>query len=328
MNYFYRVADAFIAAVEERIAAALRPGASSGDDERLLGEASLHLVHAGGKRFRPRFVRLLGGLFELPEPALLHIGVGVELLHAASLLHDDVVDAASVRRHRPTANAQWSNSVAVLAGDWLLTRAVLEMTPLGLPVVADGIRTVAAMTVAAIREVEARGRTDIDYAAWRRMAEGKTGELLAWCGRAICTVGGDPTAIDTLSRLGRSWGVAFQMADDLGDLLDETSGKERFADLRTQTPSFALSVILERDPVLKQRVSAAWSRPAASGDLEELGRALAASASVGLAQAMLRDELRLSMALLSTLAPPTIVDQFLGLVAGFSRDQVSTRGAA
>lgn len=118
------------------------------------------------------------------------------------------------------------------------------------------------------------------------------------------------------------------MADDLGDLLDESSGKERFADLRNQAPSFPLSIIFEREPHLMERVAAAWHKPATPGELEELGRALAASGSVEVAQAMLRDELRSSMALLSTLAPPTIVDQFLGLASGFSRDPVSTRGAA
>jgi heptaprenyl diphosphate synthase len=320
--------DTFVNAVEERIVAALQTGTAAGDEERLLADASSRLCRAGGKRFRPRFVRLLGSLFEVSDRELLPVGVGVELLHAASLLHDDVVDAATVRRNRPTANAQWSNSVAVLTGDWLLTRAILEMVPLGLTVVADGIRTVAAMTGAAIREVEARGRTDLDYAAWRRMAEGKTGELLAWCGRTVCAIGRNPAAADTLSRLGRSWGVAFQMADDLADLLDEASGKERFADLRNQSPSFALSIILEREPRLRARVEAAWNGPADIAELEELGRALAASDSVQAAQALLRDELRSSMALLSTVAPPTISDEFKGLAAGFSREPVSTRGAA
>jgi geranylgeranyl pyrophosphate synthase len=321
--------DAFVTAVEDRIAAVLRTPATAGPEEGLLAQAASHLIGGGGKRFRPRLVRLLGGLFEpLPEAQLLRVATGVEMLHAASLLHDDVVDAGTERRHRPTVNVQWNNSVAVLAGDWLLSRAVLEVAPLGPAVVLDAVRTVAAMTLSAIREVEARGRTDFGYARWRQMAEGKAGELFAWCGRSVSAVGGAPEAAETLSRLGSSLGVAFQMADDLGDLLDERSGKDRFADLRNQNPSFALAVLLEAEPALRARVAELWRTPSAPA-LLELGERLAASPAVGLARSLLREELTRSLALLSTLASPTIVGQLVDLASSFAGGQVAhLRGAA
>ncbi|MHB1843892.1 MAG: polyprenyl synthetase family protein [Deltaproteobacteria bacterium] len=314
--------DGFLVTVDERIALALEPTSSNTDGGRLLNEAARHLcLGDGAKRFRPRWVHLLGRLFGLSEEARLRAAVSVELLHAASLLHDDVVDAGTTRRHRPTVNVKWSNAVAVLAGDWVLTRAVLEIAPLGANVVVDAVQTVASMTDAAVREVEARGRTDLGYSAWRRIAEGKAGELLAWCGRTTAAVGGSTGASELLSQLGTSLGVAFQMADDLRDLLDSNGGKDRFADLRNQNPSFPLVIAMERDPSLRERIRVAWEDEEALASPEgliDLGRRLLDARALGAARALLRDEIDRCFTLLSTVAPPTIVDEFIGLAGSFA----------
>jgi heptaprenyl diphosphate synthase len=322
----------FVAQVEERIAEALQPTPAQTGGPSVLSEASRRLCNAGGaKRVRPQLSLLFGRIFDLPVAPLVRIAAGAEMVHAASLLHDDVIDLGTERRGRPTANVQWGNSVAVLAGDWLLTRAILEVAPLGLDVVREAIETVATMTGAAVREVEARGRTDLTTRDWRDIAQGKAGELFAWCGRTVATMAHAPEAAEILGRLGRRLGVAFQMADDLRDVLDPLSGKDRFADLKNRNPSFVLVVAMDHDPALRQRIDLAW-RGAGIGDsreLTELGRTIRESGALEAADTLLRQEVSESLALLSTVAPKSIIDEFIDLAASFAGDQIALlKGAA
>ncbi len=322
----------FVAQVEERIAETLQPTPAEAGGPSVLAEASRRLCSAGGaKRVRPQLSLIFGRIFDLPLAPLVRIAAGAEMVHAASLLHDDVIDLGTERRGRPTANVQWGNSVAVLAGDWLLTRAILEVAPLGLDVVREAIQTVAIMTGAAVREVEARGRTDLTTRDWRDIAQGKAGELFAWCGRAVATLAHAPEAAEILGRLGRRLGVAFQMADDLRDVLDPLSGKDRFADLKNRNPSFVLVVAMDHDPALRQRLEQAW-RGAGIGDsreLSDLGRHIRESGALEAADALLREEVRESLALLATVAPKSIIDEFIDLAASFAGDQIALlQGAA
>src|ERR1700722_9050498 len=322
----------FVAQVEERIAETLQPAPAETDGPSVWADASRRLCNAGGaKRVRPQLSLLFGRIFDLPVAPLVRIAAGAEMVHAASLLHDDVIDLGTERRGPPTAHVQWGNSVAVLAGDWLLTRAILEVAPLGLGVVREGIQTVAIMTGAAVREVEARGRTDLTTRDWRDIAQGKAGELFAWCGRTVATLAQAPEAAEILGRLGRRLGVAFQMADDLRDVLDPLSGKDRFADLKNRNPSFVLVVAMDHDPALRQRIDLAW-RGAGIGDSRErgeLGRHIRESGALEAADTLLREEVRESLALLSTVAPKSIIDEFIDLAASFAGDQIALlKGAA
>ncbi len=318
----------FVAAVESRMEAALSEDAGLDRRSRILAEASRHLCVGGGaKRFRPRLVQLLGEAFAVPEAQSLRIAVAAELIHAASLLHDDVIDAGTERRGRPTANVQWGNSVAVLGGDWLLTRAILEIVPLGASVLGDAIETIAAMTRAAVREVEARGRPDLRFEAWRSLAEGKAGELFSWCGRSIATLASDPASAAALAQVGRRLGVAFQMADDLKDVLDPRSGKDRFADLKNRNPSFVLVLATEDDPALRDRLAAFWSQPPG----EEAGlAALAADASkpgvLQRAADMLGEEIRQCLGLLSAGPRPTIAVALERLAGSFASEPLEHLG--
>ena len=302
----------------------------AGEPSQLLAEAARHLCGAvGAKRFRPQLVHLLGQIYDLSEEQLLRIAAAGELIHAASLLHDDVIDSGTERRGKPTANVTWGNSVAVLAGDWLLTRAILEVAPLGLLVMNDAIETVATMTCAAVREVEARGRTDVTYPLWRDIAQGKAGELFAWCAGSVATLGRDAAGTQILRQLGRQLGIAFQMADDLKDILDANGGKDRFADLKNRNPSFALVVAMDRAPALRSRIAKVWETSESPADLPGLGRAVAESGGLEAASALLRDEIRSSLTLLSTVAPPKIVAAFIDLAASFAGSQAALlQGAA
>lgn len=241
-------AAGFLEDVEGRLRDAVR-----GDG--LLGAAAAHLVDApAAKRARPRLVRAFGVLAQVPpspalQAGLVAAGAAVELIHTASLLHDDVVDEAAERRGRPSANARFGNSAAVLAGDLVLARALglLSFDPRA---VAAAIDVVSAMSVAAVREVEVRGRSDLPLAEHRAIADGKTAALFGLCGRLAGLVAGDADAAARFEDAGRSIGLAFQLADDAGDV--ET-------DLCERTPTHPILVGAREDAAVGQGLAALWA---------------------------------------------------------------------
>src|SRR5687767_6811130 len=121
-----------------------------------LDEASRYLIDAGGKRFRPMLVLLTGMLngATSSQPELVDAGVIVELVHLSTLYHDDVIDAADVRRGEPAAHIKWSNTVAILTGDFLLARASELSAALGVEVTKVMARTIADLCQGQIREVQ------------------------------------------------------------------------------------------------------------------------------------------------------------------------------
>jgi geranylgeranyl pyrophosphate synthase len=267
------------------------------DTPGLLGEASRTLVLApGAKRLRPRLVALLASELGVREALAVRAAAAAELMHAASLLHDDVVDEGQLRRGLPTANARWGNATAVLAGDWLLTQAFQVLAGTGDALVPIAIRAVAEMTGGAILEIESRSRIDGSFAAWRRIAEAKTGALFAWCGEAVGVLAGDPGAACALRTFGRHLGVAFQMADDLGDLRGAL-GKDRFSDIRSKTPSSVLVLAMEQSPVVRERLSRVWESDAVTDALANaIGSAVMESRAPQLVLALLEQELALAQA--------------------------------
>jgi geranylgeranyl pyrophosphate synthase len=316
----------FVSRVEGRVAT-LQNG--SGRTPGILFDASRHLMSAGGKRLRPQLIGLLGSLFEVEEDPLLRVAVAVELVHAASLLHDDVVDEGKRRRGIPTANARWGNSVAVLAGDWVLTQAMLEITPLGTPIVTAAVETVAEMTGAAVLEVEVRGDVALTPEVWRRIAEGKAGALFGFGGRAVAMLGGRTLAASRLDQSGRHLGVAFQMADDLRDLCDDKLGKDRFADLRNQNPSFAVALSAGADPALQRELAAAWSKPSVSpSDAARLGDLLLGSGVALRAVTAIEYELDRGFELLRGLASAEALSALEALGRSFIDGLAPARGAA
>lgn len=263
--------DRFVSEVEAGIAELL-----SGPAPCTLRAAAGHLCLAeGAKRARPRLVHAFGQAVDAPRERLVEIALAAELIHSASLLHDDVVDAGAERRGRPTANAVFGNHTAVLAGDLLLSFALQALRPHPAVTTALGVDVVAAMTRAAIQEVEARGDASLSLPAWRGIAAGKTGALFAFCGAAPALFAGDEEAARRFSEVGDRLGIAFQLADDLQDG-DPGRGKDAFADLRQKNPSALLALASARSADFKGALERAWAKPAPLGDAEvaALGEAL------------------------------------------------------
>ncbi len=238
--------------------------------------AARHLCLGGGaKRARPLLVRIFGDTVGVTSKQLVEVAAAAELIHSASLLHDDVIDAGMFRRGRPTVNARWGNIVAVMSGDLLLSGALLRLSHVDPKLTASALAVIAEMTKAAIAEVEARGNLELPLEALRRIAEGKTGSLFGWCGLGAATIARHEHAGRCFDAFGRRLGIAFQMADDIRDVTGTDEGKPQYADIQSRTPSLPILLAVNKDPRLKRRFQEAWGFPSVSAEMaRELGTAL------------------------------------------------------
>ncbi len=206
-----------------------------GSDD-LLTEAVLHLFEAGGKRFRPLFTVLSAQLGPNPNAREVTIaGAVIELVHLATLYHDDVMDEAQVRRGAQSANARWGNNIAILAGDYLFATASRLVSLLGPDAVRVIAETFAQLVTGQMRETRgaAEGADSIEH--YLKVVHEKTACLISAAGRFGATFSGaDDDQIERLSRLGGIVGTAFQISDDIIDIDSDPdeSGKVPGTDLR------------------------------------------------------------------------------------------------
>lgn len=213
-----------------------------------VGPLTGHLAAAGGKRLRPLLV-LLGAEFGDPwAPGVPQAAAIAELVHLASLCHDDVMDGAATRRGVPSVHARWGERAAVLSGDWLLARAAQLAADLGPAAVHLNARTAGRLVSGQLRELTGPG-PDVDPVThYFHVAAGKTAALLAMSLAIGAVQAGAPaSAAAALTEYGEQLGIAFQVADDLLDLCRpaEASGKPRGADLLAGVQS--LPVLLARE---------------------------------------------------------------------------------
>ena len=228
-----------------QVEAALNEAVKS--DYPFVTEASRHLVDAGGKRSRPLLVLLAAQLGDPAAPGVVPAAVVVELTHLATLYHDDVLDVADLRRGAASANARWDNSVAILTGDFLFARASDILADLGPEAVRLQARTFERLVTGQIRETIGPddGADPVEH--YLSVLADKTGSLIATSARfGAMLSGADEQAVDVLTRYGERFGVAFQLSDDLLDVLSESteSGKRPGTDLREGIPT--LPVLLMR----------------------------------------------------------------------------------
>jgi heptaprenyl diphosphate synthase len=203
----------------ERVETALR--ASVETDDVQLTEIAGHLIHAGGKRLRPvTTVVAARTAGSLPSEGVVRGAVAVELVHLGSLYHDDVMDEADTRRGIESVNARWGNLRAILAGDFLLARASEIAASLGTEVAGLLARTIGWLCegeVAQLRHVFDTGRTEAAYVA---SITGKTASLFATAARIGGLVAQLPrTQVEALTDWGRAFGMAFQVYDDVLDVV-------------------------------------------------------------------------------------------------------------
>jgi heptaprenyl diphosphate synthase len=222
--------DGFRARVEEELLAAVA------SEEALMAQMGGHLVTAGGKRARPLFAVASAaalatdgaGVAAAVTRDVVRGGVAVELVQMGSLCHDDVIDEADTRRGVESVNARWGNLKAILAGDFLLAKASEIAASLGTEVAGLLAATIGRLCEGEVLELQHAydgGRTEDSYLA---AIEGKTAALFATSCRVGGIVGGLPRDdIEALTEFGRSYGMAFQVVDDILDVIatDEQLGK-------------------------------------------------------------------------------------------------------
>jgi heptaprenyl diphosphate synthase len=214
------------------VEAELRDSVLSADP--LVTEAARHLVEAGGKRFRPLLVALGAQFGDPADPLVVQAGVVVELTHLATLYHDDVMDEAPVRRGAPSANSRWTNSVAILVGDYLFARAADVAAGLGPDAVRIQARTFSRLVHGQIAETVGPRANDPIRHYLQVIAE-KTGSLIATSARFGGMFGrAEPAHTAALAGYGEAIGIAFQLSDDLLDIASDSvqSGKTPGTDLR------------------------------------------------------------------------------------------------
>jgi len=242
--------------VEQRLAGFARGAAAP------LPALTGHLVGGAGKRVRPLILLLSARACEVEPDAAVPLATAAELVHSASLLHDDVVDEAHSRRGRPAAHQRWGNAPAVLSGDYCLASAMAEIATLGRPEpVTTMAETVQELAQGELLQLARRSRRTLDAALdegdYYRVLDQKTASLLTWCAR----VGGllPPPQDRALRRYGRALGRSFQIADDVLDYQGDptVTGKDLGADLREGKVTLPLIEACRRCPDLSTRLARA-----------------------------------------------------------------------
>lgn len=229
--------------VEQR----LRESVATSDD--MVQWTGRYLMDAGGKRIRPMLVLLAASLGDAGRDEVLDAAVLVELTHLASLYHDDVMDSASTRRGATAAHQVWSNSVAILTGDFLFARASALSASLGPVAVRWHAETFERLCLGQLHETVgvAEGQDPFDH--YLSVLADKTASLISVAGRLGATLSGAPEGTaDMMRRYGETVGVAFQLADDVLDLSGSpsTSGKTPGTDLREGVPTMPTLLVRKR----------------------------------------------------------------------------------
>jgi len=235
-----------------------------------IGEINDYLLQVRGKLFRPGLVLLSSEVGGRSRPEAETLAAVVELIHLATLVHDDAVDHSVLRRGMPTVNAMWSHQVAIIMGDYLYSRSVAELARLG---DIEPVRILAAasnaMSVGEMRQLSSCDALQFDEDDYNLLIESKTASLMS----AACELGalaGDPALRAPLARYGRELGMAFQIVDDLLDYTAHESviGKPSGLDLRAHKVTLPLIAALpELAPAERETVEALFRNPE-PGDAE------------------------------------------------------------
>jgi len=188
-------------------------------DVLLIRQVADYIIGGGGKRLRPALLLLTAGATGYRGTDHHTLAAVVEMIHTATLLHDDVVDESSLRRGHPTANAQFGNAASVLVGDFLYSRAFQMMVGLGRPRVLEILaETTNAIAQGEVLQLMNAGDADLDEAAYINVIQRKTARLFEAAARLGAVLGSsDPVTEDALARYGMHLGTAFQLVDDVLD---------------------------------------------------------------------------------------------------------------
>jgi octaprenyl-diphosphate synthase len=242
----------------------------------MIEDVNAHLLRIRGKLFRPTLLLLAARAVDRAGPWKVTLAACVELIHVATLVHDDSVDHSVLRRGQPTVNALFSHQVAVIMGDYLYSRAMIELVNLGdLEALRIMSRVTNEMTVGEMRELEAYDALDFSEDAYTRLIQAKTGSLMS----GACELGGVDAPAEqrqALRRYGILLGTAFQITDDVLDYTEseQVTGKPSGLDLKEHKITLpliaALPAMTSAERALVGRVMAA-AEPADAAVADVIG---------------------------------------------------------
>jgi heptaprenyl diphosphate synthase len=273
-------------AVETSLRAAVR------SDDDFVSVAARYLVDAGGKRFRPMVSMLAAHFGDPSRPEIVPSAVVCEITHLATLYHDDVMDEAPVRRGAPSANSRWDNSVAILTGDFLFSRASNILADLGPYAVRLQARTFERLVVGQIHETVGpqAGADPIEH--YLSVLADKTGSLIATAAEFGAHYAGvEDDVARRLRTFGEQIGVAFQLSDDIIDIASESadSGKTPGTDLREGIATLPVLYALRSTNPSGERLRSLVARPLVDdAEHAEALRLLRGSAAMDQARSTLR----------------------------------------
>ena len=228
-------------------------------------ETSLHLIDAGGKRFRPLFTLLGAQMGPRPDAdEVITAAAVVELIHLATLYHDDVMDSATMRRGAESANSRWNNTVAILTGDFLFAHASRLVADLGPDAVRIIAETFAELVTGQMRETRGPRAGDDPVQHYLTVIAEKTGSLIATAGRyGGMFAGCPPEHVESLRRFGAVIGTAFQISDDVIDIASpsDSSGKTPGTDLREGVHTLPMLYALQGEGPDADRLRVLLARP-------------------------------------------------------------------
>jgi octaprenyl-diphosphate synthase len=234
-----------LALVEQEIAAENGPAIEP------VAEIASYLREGGGKRLRPALLLLAAGAAGYRGPSAVRMGAVVEMIHSATLVHDDVIDGAQTRRGRPSTNARWGNHMSVLAGDWLYMQSfAMALRERNFAILDILIGLTQNMVEGELLQLTRLGRMDLTETDATELAYRKTACLFSGCARLGAVLGKQPKNIeDALAEYGRNAGLAFQLVDDLLDFTasPEQLGKPVLSDLKEGKVTLPLIFALEAE---------------------------------------------------------------------------------
>ena len=230
----------------------------------LVVETSRHLVEAGGKRFRPLITLISSHFGNGQSKEVIAAAVVCELTHVATLYHDDVMDEAPLRRGVESANNRWGNTVAILTGDYLFSKASDLLADLGPEAVRLQAKTFERLVIGQIQETQGPRDGGDALAHYLQVVADKTGSLIATSARfGALLSGADKSIVETLTKFGEKIGIAFQLADDVIDIASDSSqsGKTPGTDLKEGVPTLVTLQIMKSDRPEDQELKALLSAP-------------------------------------------------------------------
>lgn len=247
-----------------------------------------HLAHYRGKRLRPALLLLTARACGQVGPAHHLLGAVVEMIHTATLVHDDVLDSATVRRHAPTVNAGWGNQASILLGDYLFTHAFHLSSTLDDALACRLIgEATNRLCEGELHQIVQKGNLELSEAEYFDIIDAKTAELTACsCRLGALYSGAGEGAVEQLTSYGRSLGMAFQIADDLLDLVGEekTAGKSLGTDIEQQKLTLPVIHLLATAPADQAARVRALVQGAGSGRRAALARELETSGTLAYAR--------------------------------------------